>query len=354
MKLMSVTNNPGKVRTDLPTLSGSDTGWNQMPSLFARAGVDFLGIGFYELHKFYQLYLKFKPDLIVTEWIPAALVPVFFRQLGLLKCPVTLNWGDYYAEMIPSYPAWLAKHIDKTAPAIASKGSWAVYRPKWILRLLENYVAKQADFITTISRRNEARARAWGKQVHFIPLGYWPPRPTKIDLHSEQSSANHLKVVYVGTINRAKMVDLMIEGVRGLPCDLYLFGRPDPELQANAPANVHFMGYVDEREVVSVLQQADIVTSMNNQDCNYKFIEYIAARKPILTCTGLPANVFQHRETAYLAKDFREGLSELLQDAALRQKLAEQVAKIPIFTWDQVIAQYIKVYQEYLEAHPRS
>ncbi len=353
MRLMSVTNNPGKVRTDMLTQSGSDTGWNMLPSLFVRAGVEFLGIGIYELQKFYSLYLKFKPDLIVVEWIPAALVPIVFRKLRMVKCPVTLNWGDYYAEMIPSYPGWLSKYIDKSAPAHATKGAAFIFRPKWMLRFLENYAAINVDFITTISRRNEARARQFGKEVHFIPLGYWPPKPTKINLNLVQTGENYLKVVYVGSISRAKLVDVMIEGVRGLPCDLFLFGRPDPALQAIAPENVHFMGYVDETEVISVLKQADIVTSMNDQDCNYKFIEYIAAGKPILTYDGLPANVFKHRETAYLTKNFRSGLVDLLNDAPLREALTKNVSSIEVFTWDQIIAKYIDVYQQYLVTHKK-
>lgn len=335
------------------TQSGSETGWNMLPSLFVRAGVDFLGIGYHELHKFYPLYLKFKPDLIVTEWIPAALVPIIFKQLRFVTCPVTLNWGDYYAEMIPTYPAWLAKYINKPASALATKGSFFIYRPKWLLQFLEIYAARHVDFITTVSKKNEGIARELGKEVFFIPHGYWPPRPTKIDIGSIRTGNNFLKVVYVGSISRAKMVDMMIDGVRGMPCDLFLFGEPDLDLQAIAPPNVHFMGRVDEREVISVLKQADIVTSMNNQDCNYKFIEYIAARKPILTYDGLQANVFKHRETAYLTKDFRSGLAELLKDAHLRRIMAENVARIEIFTWDEIIAKYINVYQSYLATRKR-
>ena len=351
MKILSVTNNPNKVEYDKPTQSGSDTGWNMLPSLFVRHGIDFLGIGLYELKNFYSVYLKFKPDLIIVEWIPAALVPILFKQLRLVKCPITHNWGDYYAEFIPRYPAWLSRLIDKSAPAYSTKGGLFMIRPKWLLKFMEYYSVKHADFVTTVSRRNEALAKKYGKKVHFIPHGYWPAKPTRVDLSLIQTGKDHLKVVYVGSLSRGKFVDVMIEGVRGLKCDLFLFGRPNPELEVGAPPNVHFMGYVDETEVISVLKQADIVTSMNDQDCNYKFIEFIAARKPILTHDGLPANVFKHRETAYLTKDFRSGLLDLLQDEKLRHTLSDNMASLQVFTWDEIIEKYIGVYQQYLANH---
>jgi glycosyltransferase involved in cell wall biosynthesis len=276
---------------------------------------------------FYSIYLKFKPDLIITEWIPASLIPLLLKKIGLIKCPITLNWGDYYSEMMED----TLKH------------------PKFLTRFMEEYTARNADFITTVSRKNEAKARKIGKPVYYIPHGVFESNiKTKIKLSELKTKKENLIVLYLGEQSKWKRVDKIIEASKELPCDLFLFGKTNLDFQKMASSNVHFMGYIDKMEVNSILQQTDILVITGDQDCSYKLFEYIKAGKVILAYDGLINNVLSNRENALLVKDFKEGLKELIQNKKLRDKLIKNVKKLPVYSWEQVADKYIKIYKEIL------
>lgn len=290
--------------------------------------IDLMGVGKYDWGKFYFKYLKFKPDLIIVEWVPASIIPLFFRMLGFIDCPITLNWGDYYAEMMDNN----LKH------------------PKFIVRWMENFTVKNVDFITTVSKRNEKIANAKGKKVFYVPHGVFKTKKkSKINLNKLKTRKKNIIAIYLGDQSKWKKVDQIIEAVKGLPCDLFLFGEINSEFQKIAPKNTHFMGYVDRLDVKSLLEQADILVNTSNQDCNYKFFEYISAKKPILAYDGLPANILVHGENAFLTRDFKKGLIELIKNKNLRKKLERNIKKLKTYSWEEIIDRYITVYNKFIK-----
>jgi len=120
--------------------------WNLHPSLFIDKGHEVISIGKYELYKFYFIYLKFKPDIIKIDWVPASMIPLTFKKLGLVKCPIVMDWSDFFEEMLMNYP-------------------------KFIARFMERFSVRNADYLTTASRRNEQEAIKMGKEVLYIPHG---------------------------------------------------------------------------------------------------------------------------------------------------------------------------------------
>jgi len=322
---MFVTLNP-KYNYNQPTKSG----WNLLPSLFTERGEKVLGIGKNKLYKFYSEYLKFNPDLIIVEWPPACFLVPLFKKIGLIKCPIILNWGDYYSDMMSN----------------------SIKHPRFLVRSMENYAAKNADYITTVSKYLESKAikefgRIKDKEVFYIPHGFFESnKKSKINLEKLKIKKRNLKIIYLGEQSLYKKVDELIRAVEGLNCDLFLFGKPNPEFQKIASQNVHFMGYVLELEVRSVLKQADILVNTSNQDCNYKLSEYISIGKPLLAYDGLPANIFTHKENAYLTRDFREGIIELIKNKKLRKKLENNIKKLRVFNWEQITEMYITLYNQ--------
>jgi glycosyltransferase involved in cell wall biosynthesis len=316
---MFVTTNP-KYKYDVPNKSG----WNMLPSTFTQRGMNVLGLGKYDLHKFLFKYFKFKPDLIIVEWVPSSTIPIFFKKLGIVRCPIILNWGDYYAEMMTNYPRFLVK-------------------------AMEDYAVKNVDYITTVSKRNEEIAKKYGKKVYYIPHGVFESKiKSKINLDSLKTKSKNLKVIYLGEQTKWKKVDQIIQAAQNANCDLFLFGETNHEFAelAKEHKNIHFMGYIPELEVQSVLKQADIFVSTSDQDCNYKFFEYIRVGKPILTYDGLPAKLFTHGEDAFLTRDFKKGLIELLTNDKLREKLERNVKKIKTFTWGEITDKYISLFEK--------
>ncbi|MCU0642494.1 MAG: hypothetical protein MUF61_02870 [archaeon] len=74
-----------------------------MPYLFHKRGHEVLALGKKQLLHFYSFYRAFKPDVIVATWIPSGFLPVVFKKLGLIKCPIVHAWDDYYAEQMTKY-----------------------------------------------------------------------------------------------------------------------------------------------------------------------------------------------------------------------------------------------------------
>jgi len=316
-KIMYVTNNP-EYRFDQYTHSG----WNLLPSLMSKKGVNILGVGKKDLHKFYLKYLKFKPDIIILAWVPACFIPPFFKKLGLVKCPLVLNWDDYYVDMMTNYPRKLVK-------------------------FMEDFTVKNVDYITTVSKINKKKSEQEGKLVFYIPHGYFDnPVKTKVNLDKLKTKKNNVKIIYLGEQIKFKKIDQMIEAVNGIDCDLFLFGTTNPEFVKIAGKNVHFMGYIPELEVRAVLKQADILINPSNQDCSYKFFEYLSVEKPILAYEGLPRLLLTHGVNAYLTKDFKAGLIELIKNKNLRKKLEKNTKKFKTFSWDYLCNKHIELYKK--------
>ena len=314
MKIMYVSNNE-KYRYDTPTICD----WNQLPSLFTQKGHHVLGVGKHELKSFYKKYKEFNPDIIIVDWIPASVVPLLYKKLGLIKCPIVHTWGDYYKEMMTNYPSWLTG-------------------------FLEQYTVKKSDFIITVSKYNQKRAQKLGKRVYYIPHGVSDvQKSTNINLNDKLLVKSNLKVVYLGEQSKWKKTDEIIKAVEGLDCELFLIGETNPEFIKLKYWNTHFLEKVPPEEVRAVLQQADILINPSNQDCNYKFFEYIRAGKPILAYDDLPRYLFTHRKNAFLTKDFKAGLRELILSPSLRYYMEQEVKKIETFSWDNISEKYLEL-----------
>lgn len=271
--------------------------------------------------KFYIEYLRFKPDIVVATGI-AGFIPSFFKKIGLLRKPIVHMWDDYYGEQ-----------MGKKWGALPS--------------YLEMFAVLNSDYVTTMSKYNEVKAGILGKKVFFVPHGVQPNvKPTEIKLKGK------VKVVYIGDQSRYKQTDKMIEAVRGLDCELYLFGKPNPEFQKSAGKNVHFMGFIPADEIPSVLKQADILINPSDQDSSFKFFEYIMAGRPILAFKGRPGYLLTHRENAFLTNNLPEGIKMLVKDKKLRHEIgkgAEKLSKEITLTWEQVARKHLELYKRILK-----
>ena len=273
---------------------------NILQYYWEEKGAKIFGIGKYNLHKFYIEYLRFNPDIIVTSWVPAAFVPVFFKKLGLVKCPIVHRWEDYYVEMMTNYPSFLVGFMEK-------------------------FTAKNADYIITVLKTRETEARKMGKTTFLLPYGITArdSKKSDLDLSKLKTKKGNLIVIYSGSQERWKRVDRIINAVKGEKCDLFLIGTPNPENQklAEEHKNIHFMGFRDSTELSSILKQADILVNTADHDMCMKFLDYISVNKPILAYNKRSVNFFVHKKNAYLTSDFKKGLRELINDKKLREKL---------------------------------
>jgi len=320
MKIMIVTNK------GVYSIKEGQSGWNMLTHIFSKKH-QILCLRKQDLFSFYFHYLKFKPDIIVTGWVPAGMVPVIFKKFGLVKCPILHAWEDYYAEQMTNYPYSIVKFME------------------W-------FVVKFSDYIVTMSNYNKSIAEKMGKKVYFVPHGVSKDvKKTTINLDKLKTERENLKVIYLGEQNKYKKVDEIIKAVKGLKCDLFLFGKTNEEFRKLGNKNVHFMGYINSKEVPSILKQADILVNTSDQDSNFKFFEYIKAGKPILAFDGRPRYLFTHKENAYLTKDFSKGIKELIENKNLRKKLEKNIKKMKTLTWEEVAEEDIRIYTEIVKSN---
>jgi glycosyltransferase involved in cell wall biosynthesis len=321
MKILNVSNNPD-TSEDGPF---SKTFWNNLIYPLKQK-TELLDIGKKDLWKFYSKYRKFKPDIIITTWIPAAFIPVLLKKIGLIKCPIIHRWEDYYAESMKNYPYF-------------------------IVNFMEKFTAKNADYIVTVLKTLQERAQKMGKTVFLLPYGSTGGnKKTKINLDSLKTTEDNVKVVYSGEINLPyKQVDKIIHAAIGEKCDLFLFGEePKEEFKKiiSENKNIHYCGYVNSQEIFEILKQGDILVNTANHDISMKFLDYIRAGKPILALNDRPSKTFKHKETAFLTEDFKEGLRELIRDKKLREKITKNMKSIKIYSWEEVAEIHLKLYSK--------
>lgn len=323
MKILFINNEPCGDHTKLDKFSRSFLPY------YLHNRINLLGLGKKDFLKFLFHYYRFKPDLILSDWIPAGTIPVFLKKIGLIKCPIIFRWEDYYAETMTNYPYFL-------------------------VNFLEKFTVKNADYIITVFKTLYDKSKEMKKEVFLLPVGITPSKnkKTKLNLDKIKSKKSNLKVIYLGEINNPhKKVDLIIESVKGLECDLFLFGEePEENLKnlINGHKNIHPMGWADRDEIQSILSQADILITAANHDMSAKLVDYIKARKPILALNNRPAKSFIHKETAYLTNDFKEGLKELISDKNLRKKLEKGIKSLKTYTWEEVTNIHLNLYEKIL------
>lgn len=262
---------------------------------------------------FYNRYLKSKPDIIICVGVIGAFV-CLLKKFGLVKSIIVNDWTDDWAEVM--------------------SGKYGYGN----IAFLEKYMIKNSDFIVTPSKRRYDIANKIGKKVFFRPHG------TDMVLFKKKARLKgKFKILYVGSQEKSKSVDKLIRAVKGLEVDLYLVGKTNADLLGIASSNVHFLGFKDPKELYMYYNAADLLCLTMDNDSTLKIEEYKKAKKPIIGVDGRLSNVFVHKENAYLTKDFRIGISELIYDKKLLAKLKRNSFKFKVYSWAAVADKYFNI-----------
>lgn len=264
----------------------------------------------------------FKPDIVYTYGSTVALHPLacrawLCRHTGF---KVIHGWDDVYGEIwtdvfgkIPGlFMAWIEKRI-----------------------------IKNSDGVVTLSRFNQQRGRSWGVECRYIPNGADIPQfdPSACTF----KLTGKLKLVYTGDQARWKRTAEICEAMRHVPQDikLYLTGQHYAYLDKYASENCVFLGYVSRNDQLCIMNQADVLVSTADQDCNAKLQEYLRFKKPILGYDGRMNLFFKNGTHALLTKDYPAAIITLFNHPELQRALAENAARdIPVFTWSEIAAQF--------------
>lgn len=272
---------------------------------------------------------SYDPHVIYSYWGTTSLQPILAREFLLRwRGPIVHAWDDYYDEI------WTANF---------GRGAG------WVMRLIEYLVIRHSDYIFTISRHNEQRARRLGKRVWYIPNGCDIPQYDPSECSVKLDGA--LNLVYCGDQHRYKRTPDILEAMARVPRNvkLYLVGATYEYVKEYESENVINLGPRWGNDKWSILSQADVLVCTADQDCNAKFQEYLRMKKPILAYDGRPNLLFKNRQNAFLTKDYASAIMELYQSPDLRKRLAENAARdIPVFTWREIAEKYDSAFSEVL------
>lgn len=287
--------------------------WHWLPQYFEESGCEVDHVLKQDWKYFYFRYLKFKPDVLISVG-PVAFMPSLLKKIRLIRAPHVHDWTDDNVD------------INGKEHGITK------------MALYEYFTVENAEYITTPSIFKKERCELWDKPVFYIPHGINPDfndkKPVELD--------GRIKVLYTGEQSKRKRVDKIIEAVKDIDCDLYLFGKTNEEFKKNASKNVHFMGQVKHTELPSYLKAADILVLTADDDCTLKMFEYIKAGKTILGLRGRVNYVLTHLENAYLTEDLAKGLKDLVEHEELRNQLAGNLKNFKIYSWKEIAAEYMK------------
>lgn len=294
--------------------------WHWLPLYFEKAGHDADHVLKQDWKCFYFRYLKFKPDVLISVG-PIAFVPSLLKKLKLIRVPHVHDWTDDNVDIN-------GKEYGITKMAF-----------------YEYFTVEHADCIITPSIFKYERCKLWEKKAFYVPHGvdedFERRDPVKLE--------GGIKILYAGEQSERKRVDKLIDAVRGVDCELYLFGKTNGEFKKKAPKNVHFMGLVNQKDLPGYLKAADILVLTADDDCTLKMYEYLKVEKPILGIRGRLNYVLTHMENAYLTDDLAKGLGKLIASEELQLKLAKSVKKIRVYTWREVADIYIKTIEQIIE-----
>jgi len=209
------------------------------------------------------------------------------------------------------------------------------------MNVVERLIITRSDYVITLSRYLQNLGRAWGIDCHYIPNGADIPvfdrSACAIQLEGE------LKLVYTGDQAKWKRTADICEAMRHVPqtIKLYLTGEHYAYLDAYASGNCIFLGFVSKNDQMCVMDQADVLVSTADQDCNAKLQEYLRFKKPILGYDGRMSLFFTNGRNALLTRDYPAALRQLANDSQLRQRLATNAERdLPVFTWSEIATQF--------------
>ena len=245
----------------------------------------------------------FKPSVIYTYGSTVALNPlicrIFFCKWKTFK--VVHGWDDLYGDIWNEIAGWPGRLF---------------------MNIMEWLIVSCSDHVVTLSYFLQNRGKPWGVNCHYIPNG------ADIPVFNRAAGSIHLNgelnLVYTGDQAKWKRTVEICEAMRHVPKNikLYLTGHPYPYLKKYASENCIFLGYVSKNDQLCVMDQADVLVTTADQDCNAKLQEYLRFKKPILGYDGRMNRLFKNGVNALLTKNYPEAIMTLYRQPDLRQSLA--------------------------------
>lgn len=149
-------------------------------------------------------------------------------------------------------------------------------------------------------------------------------------------------MVYTGEISKLKRVGLLVEAIKGKRIDLIVIGNRGKKEKKIDSENVHFVGWIDPKELPAYLQSADFLIVTEDNDSALKLMEYLASRRNTLAPEGRISCLKKIYPQIRYYKSFEEipkKISTYFRDKKNTQE------NLP-FLWEDITKRYVALLKE--------
>lgn len=222
----------------------------------------------------------------------------------------------------------------------------------------ENIALKWADAITVISME---------AYDHYTNLGYNVYQvPNAIDILSFETYVNRKypkQIIFVGRLSREKGIDSLIAIAQKLPDETHLIilgtGPEEHKIVALAEnyKNIHFLGYQNKKETISLIRGSDILIQPSLQEgISSTLLEAMACKTAIIASNvGGNKEIIENGENGIIIEpqdidSFVKQIKNLFDNEQLRKSLAENALKIvEKYDWTNIGYLYLNIYKSLLD-----
>ncbi len=300
------------------------------------------------------------------KFIPGALymflMPIIrakhFRKLDIIKTN----------QMDGSWAGVIGKKIFKKKLMVRSGYEWLNYlkttRASWwkknIARVVENWSYKNADRIIITSNEDQ----------DFIVREFNIPK-NRIEVVRNYIDTDHFvpnlslqienRIIFVGRLEEDKNLPLLVDSLKGLPCELFLIGSGSQKekiqnLAKEKGVRVNFLGQVAQEKLPIELSKSAIFILPSKSEGNPKAL--LEAMSCGLACVGTNVKgireVIAEGETGLLADLSAESLHEkiktLLENKELRDRLGANAREMIVrdYSLETIINKEKLIYESFV------
>lgn len=180
--------------------------------------------------------------------------------------------------------------------------------------------------------------------------------------NAEARSSNPLVVLYAGSLQPRKRVELVIqEAARWPRVQFRVAGQGETEERCRALCqkhdcrNVYFLGHLSSRQLGEEMRKANVFFFPSTLEGHPQVLGQAAAcGLPVIAMNLYRPDYVVHGETGFLAEsdsDLTHALDLLLRDSRLQQSMsAAAVKQSSNFDWDRITEQWIELFREVVVA----
>lgn len=222
-------------------------------------------------------------------------------------------------------------------------------------------VLSHADLIIVHNRAQQVLLQDYGFKSTLMSHGI---EPNFLKPKNQYGEKDEIRITTIGELIPQKHIDWVINAVKQYEGEkriaLHIAGegpqKDELELLANHFPNIKFLGKIKHEAVNELLCKSDIFALPSyNETFGLVYLEATAHQNAVIATkgTGIWGHFKENDEMLYCDSydSFQKMLYELIDNDSLRNTIAQNAfdRTSTYFTWDKVIEQYIKTYNNYLK-----